>query len=128
MNRLKLFITSGAMFLLPVVAMAQLADNDATGGQGGNLINNIITFINNTLIPFILAIAFLVFVWGIFKFFILGGGDEEARSEGKNLMMYAVAGFLFILIFWGIVELLVNFTGLGDNELNSNLIPTSPNR
>jgi len=113
MNTLKLFITSTALSLLPFVASAQdIIDDD--GGQFGTLLRNILGFTNGILIPFILGIGFLVFVWGMFKFFIYGGADDEAKSSGKSLMVYATLGFVLIIVFWGVVNLVATSTGLDE--------------
>lgn len=114
--------------LLPLTAFAPLF----ALAQAGNLnevsgfIRNIITFINNTLVPAIFAIAFLVFLWGMFKTFILGGHDEEKQSEGKKLMVYAIAGFVIMVSLWGIVNLVARGFGFqGENIQNIPNVPTT---
>ena len=97
-----------------VLAATGLAGNDQSGGKVGLFLGGVLNFINGILIPLILGIAFLMFVWGVFKFFILGGSDEEKQSEGKSLMIYAVAGFVLILSFYGIVNIVVNGIGAGN--------------
>jgi predicted PurR-regulated permease PerM len=74
----------------------------------------IMTFINNVLIPFIFGLALLFFVWNAFRFFILGSEDKDAKDKARNLALYSVAGFVFLVSIWGIVNLLVN--GLGWNS------------
>ena len=115
--KLKTYITSLVLFALPVVLFAQggIAD-DGSGGEFGQLLQDILAFTNNILIPFILGIGFLVFVWGMFKFFIAGGANDEAKEQGKSLMVYATLGFVLIIIFWGIVNLLAQSTGLDDGD------------
>ena len=72
------------VFLAPLLALAA-ETSDSTGDFGaiGKFVGNISGFINNTLIPLLFGVALLVFLWGIFKYFILGGGDEGKREEGK---------------------------------------------
>ena len=60
----------------------------------------VIEFINGTLIPLIFALALLVFIWGMFNFFILGGGDEGKREQGKSLMLYAILGFVLMIVIF----------------------------
>jgi hypothetical protein len=111
-----------AVLLLPATTFAQgLADN-ASGGGVGVLLTNILNFTNATLIPFIIGIGFLVFVFGMFQYFIAGGANDEKKESGKSLMIYATLGFVFIIIFWGIVNLLAGFTGL-DDDFDEGLIP-----
>lgn len=103
----KIFVT--AALALPFAASAQF---DPSGGELGQLLANIIIFTNTVLIPFIIGIGFLSFVWGMFKFFILGGADDEKKEQGKSLMVWATVGFVVIIIFFGIVNLLTQSSGL----------------
>jgi len=110
------FLTGGASLLaLPMVASAQLA-NSGDGGAFQDLLENIVDFTNDILIPFIIAIGFLVFVWGMFRYFIAGGANDEAKQSGKSLMIWATLGFVLIIVFWGVINLIASSTGLeGDN-------------
>jgi len=78
-----------------------------------SLIIAIITFLNNILIPFILGLAFLFFIWNIFRFFILKGATEEGREKAKRSAIYGIAAFVIIVSIWGIVNLLVDSIGIG---------------
>ena len=107
-----------ALSLLPSVVSAQIADSP-NAGAFEDLLANILTFSNDVLIPFIIGIGFLVFVWGMFKFFILGGANDEKKEQGKSLMIYATLGFVLIVVFWGIINLLASSTGLGGKTIDS---------
>lgn len=74
---------------------------------------NFILFVNGVVIPFLLGIAFLVFVINVFRFFILGGANSDSQEKARALAIYGVGAFVLILIFWGIVNLLVSSLGLG---------------
>jgi len=102
--------------VLPAITSAQGLATDQSGGDFGILLLNILVFVNSTLIPFILGIGFLVFVWGMFRYFIAGGANDEAKEQGKSLMVYATLGFVLIIIFWGIVNLIADSTGFADGE------------
>lgn len=109
--------------LLSMVQVAHagdgLADAPTLGegeGQAGTLLANILDLINDILIPFLIAIGFLVFVWGMFQYFILGGANEESKQRGKSLAIYAVVAFVLIIIFWGLINLIVASTGLAIGE------------
>lgn len=114
---------SAVLLLVPGFAFAQIA-NKASGGQFEVLLVNIMLFINNILIPFIIGIGFLFFVWGMFKYFILGGADEEKKAQGRSLMVNAIVGFVVIIIFFGIVNLITSSTGLEGQTVNG--LPTVP--
>jgi Type IV secretion system pilin len=118
-------LLAAVIVALPAVSFAGqgFADGDAAGGRMEGFFEAILGFINDVLIPVVLGVAFLVFIWGVFKFFILGGSDSEKQAEGKSLMIYAVAGFVIILSFYGLVNFLTQ--GLGfDNE--TIVIPNVP--
>lgn len=97
--------------LVPSVSFAQIADS-SSGGAFEELLVNIMLFINGVLIPFIIGIGFLFFVWGMFLYFILGGADDEKKAKGKSLMIHATIGFVVIIIFFGVINLLTSSTGL----------------
>lgn len=132
MKRFKLFASASTLFLLPVAfASAQIADQAGGGGAFETMLLGILDFSNNVLIPFIIGIGFLVFVWGMFQFFIAGGANDEAKEKGKSLMIWAIVGFVMIFILWGIVNLLVGSTGLADPASKTPIpqvgLPTSGN-
>ena len=91
------------------------------GGDGDSLtfIQNIIGFIGGVLMPFFIAIAFISLVWGIIQYFVIGGSNDEAKAKGKSLIIYAIVGFVIILSFYGIVNILVGGIGLGEGELQN---------
>lgn len=112
MKKIGYLIASTGTLALPLFASAQLADGSGDGGELQTLMEGILNFINDFLIPFIIAIGFLVFVWGMFQYFIAGGANDDAKAKGKSLMIYATLGFVLIIVFWGIVNLLTQSTGL----------------
>lgn len=118
-------ISFGALFALPLMVFAGTGFQ-ADGAQFGTFLRNVMTFINNVIIPFILGIGFLFFVWGMFLYFIKGGADDDAKESGKSLIIYATAGFVLIFIFWGLVELLTTSTGFKDDSLDKGFIPKAP--
>jgi len=113
------FLASLSLFLLPAAVSAQGIANSADAGPFQDLLENILIFSNDVLIPFILGIGFLVLVWGIFKYFIFGGANDESKEQGKSLIIYATLGFVLIIVFWGIVNLLTASTGLVDQSLQN---------
>ncbi len=75
-------------------------------------IADLISVLNSIVIPFMLGMAFLVFVINVFRFFILGGTNADSQDKAKRLAVYGVGAFVFIIIFWGIINLLANSFGL----------------
>ncbi|MBA3789423.1 hypothetical protein H0X32_03475 [Patescibacteria group bacterium] len=105
----------GTSFALPFFALAQTTVNSAQ-----SLGAFIITFINTVAVPVIFAIAFIVFVFGVFQYFIFGRGNEEAAKQGRSLMLYGLIGFFLMVSVWGLVNILVGSIGLDRN------VPTYP--
>jgi hypothetical protein len=112
-------LASLILMMFPALAGAQGIANSADAGPFQDLLENILIFSNDVLIPFILGIGFLVLVWGIFKYFIFGGANDESKEQGKSLIIYATLGFVLIIVFWGIVNLLTQSTGLVDQSLQN---------
>lgn len=61
--------------------------------------------INDYLVPILFAIAFIVFLWGVYKYFILGAADEKSRTDGKQFVLWGIIGFVVISSVWGIVNI-----------------------
>ncbi len=105
------------LYMLPAIGFAEdtsLTGTGAAAGGGGfeTLLVSILKFSNNILIPFILGIGFLVFVWGMFQYFIVGGASDDQKEKGKNLAIYSVLAFVLVIVFWGIINLIVGTLGL----------------
>lgn len=69
-------------------------------------------FLNNIVIPFILAIAFIIFVINVVRFFIIGSANAEGQKNAQHLAIYGIGAFVFILSFWGLVNLLTDGVGV----------------
>jgi len=67
----------------------------------------------NALIPTLMALALLLFIWGVIQYFILGADDEGKRETGRAYMLYAIIGLVAIVAVWGIVNLVVQILGTG---------------
>jgi heme/copper-type cytochrome/quinol oxidase subunit 2 len=126
MNRLAPAIFFSTLFLLPFIASAQI-NVDATGGPLSEMLRNILVFGNTVVIPFIIGIGFLMFVWGMFQYFIAGGANEESREKGKKLMISATVAFVVIIIFFGAINLLTTTTGLEGQRIKNIPQVTVPN-
>lgn len=104
----------GTAFALPSLAFAQQVTSVQSGGQF------VINFINTVAVPVLFALAFIVFIFGVFQYFILSHGDEEKATGAKNLMLYGLIGFFLMVSIWGLVNILI-----GSVSLNSN-VPVYP--
>lgn len=76
------------------------------------LLKSVITLLNS-LIPFILAIAFLVFLWNMMRYFIVEGANQKEHENAKSLALWGIIAFVIIIGIWGIVRLLISEVGIG---------------
>jgi hypothetical protein len=74
----------------------------------------------NQIIPMLLALAVLVFLWGIVKF-IANASDPEARSGGIQHMIWGMIGLFDMVGFWGIIGYVQESL-----QLNGGTITTTP--
>ena len=109
----KLLVPTG-LLLTPLAVFAQ---SDITG-----FVDIVINIINNAIVPLVVAVAFLAFIWGVFRYFI--ASNEETKEKGRDLMVYGLVGFFVIVSVWGLVNLLVGSFTFQDNPPT---LPDAPN-
>ncbi|MBP7741361.1 MAG: hypothetical protein KA104_01550 [Candidatus Pacebacteria bacterium] len=110
---MKKFGLVGAALAFPFLAFAQVNSVQDLGSF-------IIGLINTVAVPVVFALAFIVFIWGVFMYFILGGHDEEKQAKGKGLMLWGLIGFFVMVSVWGLVHILTGSVQL------TNQVPTYP--
>jgi hypothetical protein len=115
-------ILGSALAFLPMLAFAEENFKEIN-----EFVGKISSFINSTLIPLIFALALLMFLWGVFNYFILGGGDSEKREQGTQMMLYAIGGFVVMISIWGIVNMIADGLGFAEDKDIKNIpdVPTS---
>ncbi|MES2668634.1 MAG: pilin [Patescibacteria group bacterium] len=106
-------------FALPFVASAQVTATDAASLGSG-----LIGLINNVAVPLLFALAFIVFIYGVFQYFIAGGHDEEKRETGKSLMLWGIIGFFVMVSVWGLVNILRGTFNFNDDINYGEELPT----
>ncbi len=110
-------------FLVPTMAFAVSGPQEGLG-IFGQIVSVLISFINNFLVPFIFALGFVVFIWGMFQYFIYGGANEESRDKGRQLIIYSVIAFVLMLSLWGLVNVIAS--GLGFTGDSAPILPRVP--
>ena len=82
------------------------------GGAGGlNLTyltgykTSILNLVNGILVPILISVAFIFFIWSVYLYFIKGAEDPKAHKTGQQYTMYAIVGFAIIFSLWGLVNL-----------------------
>jgi len=88
-----------------------------------NLLQEILYFINDTVVPLIIGLAFLFFIWNAAKYFIIQGAQEAAREKARSLALWGIIAFVLMLSTWSIVNIFVWDLGLSyQPALNSDYI------
>jgi hypothetical protein len=95
-----------AVFATPAFAFAESPDfsylDDAVTSIG---------LLVGKLIPILIALGLLFFIWGLVQF-IMAGGDDAAKEKGKSHMVWGIIALFVMISVWGIVGLLSEITGV----------------
>jgi heme/copper-type cytochrome/quinol oxidase subunit 4 len=72
------------------------------------IVTNIVQIVNKGLIPLLYALAFVYLLIGLVRYFFIGGGSDEDREKGKQMLMYGLIGIFVIFSVWGLVNLFLS--------------------
>lgn len=103
-------IFSIGLLMSPVYVFAQTSVNFSWA----NSLVNAISYLVELLIPLAIGIGLLFFIWGLVQY-IAASGDDGAKQEGKNKMIWGVIALFVIVSVWGIIALLGNLLNITDN-------------
>jgi hypothetical protein len=106
-SALTTFLTLAAFFSSPLFVFAQSTGSLNTSQLSGYL-TSFVSFVNSALVPALLAVAFITFLWGVFKYFIRDAADEKSLAEGRQFVLWGLIGFAVILSVWGLVAIVTN--------------------
>jgi succinate dehydrogenase/fumarate reductase cytochrome b subunit len=70
-----------------------------------SFVDKIVDVFINPIIFFLVALAVLYFLWGLFLF-IKDQGNETAREEGKSHMIWGIAGVFIMFAVYGILDII----------------------
>lgn len=106
MKKKLIVLSSFVMGLAPVVAFAQTSTSCAAVVNQGTIPGIIckIGEILNLVIPVLVVLGLVYFVWGVVSYVI--ASDEEAKKSGRNRMIYGIIGLAVIVAVWGLVNIL----------------------
>jgi hypothetical protein len=90
---------------LAFVSLALFLPSFAHAASFRQFTDSIVKIVNDTVVPLIYAIAFVLFLIGMVRFFFLGG--EEGREKGKAFMLWGIIGLVVMFSVWGVVRLLM---------------------
>ena len=81
----------------PFAAMAAPSDVNGIIETVGGLISSIV--------PIIIAIALVGFLWGIISY-ITAGDDPKNKDAARGYMIYGIIGLFVMVSVWGLVKIL----------------------
>jgi hypothetical protein len=80
----------------------------------------------NSLIPVLVVLGVLYFIWGVITYVI--ASDEEAQKSGRNRIIYGIIGLAVIVAMWGLVNILLNTFGINGTPTTVTLPAVIPNQ
>lgn len=99
------------MNVCPVSSIKNLTD----------LINFFTCTLMDSIVPLLMALAVVGFVYGIIQYF-LNPDNEEKRKAGKNFMFWGIVTLFVMVSIWGLVGILSNtFFGSSSNPVMPHL-------
>ncbi len=69
-------------------------------------LNYFTCIIGSSIIPFLFALAVVMFVWGTIKFFIIDVDEEAKREQGRQFMLWGIIALAVMVSVWGLVGVL----------------------
>ncbi|PIP55933.1 MAG: hypothetical protein CO183_01230 [Candidatus Zambryskibacteria bacterium CG_4_9_14_3_um_filter_42_9] len=89
-------------------------------------VKDLITAFGNivsTAIPIVVGLALLIFFWGLVKF-IFAQGSEDAKEQGKRIMIWGTIALFVMVSIWGIVAFMQEAFLLGGNPTSPSNLPS----
>lgn len=69
------------------------------------LVSILVSFINS-LVPLLVGIAIVLFMWGVVRF-LYHSGDSHSKGQDKEIMLWGLVSLFVIVSVWGILRLLI---------------------
>ena len=77
---------------------------------------NILTLFLKFVIPILMIIATLVFIWGIIQY-VLSAGSDDRKKEAKNLIIWGLIALFVIVAMWGLVNVIGSTFGVEEPKI-----------
>lgn len=110
-------------FLLNLLFGGPASYSVPASGNIFEFIGLISVLIDRFIVPLLFAVAFIVFLYGVYNYFIASAENDEKRKEARKFVLYGLAGFVIMIAVWGLVNLITNSLGLDTKARPT--IPTS---
>lgn len=74
-----------------------------------------LTDIIGSIIPLLITLATVYFLWGVLGY-IMAAGDEKKITEARHFIAYGLIGLFVIVSVWGLVSVITNTFIGSDNS------------
>ena len=111
-------ISALAVFALPLVTLASDTGLQNLVRQAGGLIQG--------LIPIVIGLAVLVFLWGVLQYVIRT--DDGGKETGRTFMLWGIIALFVMVSVWGLVNILDETLSLDNATPSAPGIPRSVGR
>lgn len=94
-------------FLLSTPVYAQESIADAAGGSFRDVVIAIIKFISSSIIPLLVAVAFVIVLFNLVRY--VGAGDsEQERTKFRDYTLWSLLAFFITLSIFGLIQIASN--------------------
>ena len=106
-KKIIILVVTGAPFMALAIDMGQYS----RPGYGGlTSVIDTVSGLIGSLVPIIIAIALVVFLWGIISY-ITAGDDPKKKAAARGYMIYGIIGLFVMVSVWGLVRILQSTFG-----------------
>lgn len=82
-------------------------------GQAASFVDKVNEIVLFPLIALLMAVAFLIFLWGCAEY-IFKSGNQAARAEGVKHITFGIIGLVVMVTAWSLLSLATGTFGLSD--------------
>lgn len=107
------FMASLSVLFIPSVSHAATLTCPAPGQIENltDLINFVTCALNQSVLPLLVTLAVVFFLWGVTQYMINPASSEE-REKGQQYMIWGLIGLFVVVSVWGLVSILTSTFGL----------------
>lgn len=115
MKKLSMTLMSVFAFFAPVFAFAQIQQQ--TGATAGSILGTINNLLN-WLIPILITLAIVYFIWGVIRYVF--SKEDDDKKAARSIMINGLIGLFVILSVWGLIAVIGNTFGISQGGANPN--------
>jgi hypothetical protein len=76
------------------------------------LVDTFVVRLGEMSVRLLIALSLLTFLWGLMKYIYKGQESDQARVQGRDLMLWGIIGLFVMTSVWGLVSLLTGVLGV----------------